>query len=120
MCYASTHTLLNQVSQAMQSPSHTTSLPFEQQLILSVGPFRPCEWKDGDGAVCGELITSASVPEHLIKHGIEKLPRGHLTTCHWVGCKRKKPMNRESIVRHTREVHLHLRRSSKGAQHPYL
>ena len=113
LCYVFTHTLSNQVLCAVQSPPCTASLPFEQQLTPSGASPRPCKWKDEDGTVCEELITSASLPGHLAKHGIEKQHRGHHTTCHWDGCKRKKHMNRESIVRHIREVHLRLRRPSK-------
>lgn len=111
-----THTL----NQVLQAVPYAASLPFEQQWIRSRGPVRSCEWKDRDGTVCKELITDASVPEHLIKHGIENLHRSLRTTCQWVGCHRNlKPMKRESIVRHIREVHLRLRRPSKGAQYPY-
>ena len=104
--YLFIHTSLNQALQAVQSMPYTACLPFEQRrLILSGGPFRPCEWKDGDGTVCEELITDASVPEHLFKHGIEKLPCINLTTCHWVGCQRNlKPMKYPYLFQHSDSV----------------
>jgi len=109
-----TDSLLNQVLQAIQSPPHTASPPFVQQLTLSVEPqpevLRLCEWKDGDEPVCGKPITHESTPGHLSEHGIRDMSRDEPTTCLWVGCKRKKPMNRESITRHVRYVHVGERR----------
>lgn len=46
--------------------------------------------------------------------------RDHDIKCNWVGCRRKKPMNRESIVRHIREVHLGLKRPPKQMKEPCL
>ena len=109
-----THSLLNQVLQVVQSPTHAPISPFEQQLILPGEPVGHCKWKDEYGTVCEEAITRGTLPGHLSEHGIKNKSRNHPTKCNWVGCKTKKPMNRESIVRHIREVHLRLRRPSKG------
>ena len=112
-----TRNILNLVLQAMQSALYTASPPFMQQ--LSMGRRALCQWKDGDKPVCGKPIDYESTPEHLSKHGVEHMSRGIPTKCHWAGCRRKKFMNRESIVRHVREVHLReKRRSSKKGTHP--
>ena len=104
-----------QVLQTAQSLRPTASVPFEQS--TPGGPVCSCEWKDGDGTVCGELITGASLPRHLSKHRIGGTDCCW-KTCYWVGC--GATMHRQSIVRHTREVHLGLRRSSKRLQDRYL
>ncbi|KAH0828981.1 hypothetical protein J3R83DRAFT_2415 [Lanmaoa asiatica] len=105
---------------AAQSPAYTATPPFEQQSTPFEGSVYCCQWKDGDGTICEEVITHGSLPGHLSKHGIKNMPRDRDTNCNWVGCRRKKPINRESIVRHIREVHLRVKRSPKQVQHPYL
>jgi hypothetical protein len=99
-------------TEVVQRPVYTDT-PFEAQLILSEEPVGHCEWKDDDGTVCWDVLTRAALPGHLSKHGIKNKPRNHPTKCNWVGCKTKKTINRENIVRHVREVHWRLRRPSK-------
>ena len=53
-------------------------------------------------------------------HGIRALPRNHSIKCGWVGCRRKRLMNRETIVRHIREVHLGLNRSLNNVKYVLL
>ncbi|KAF8420575.1 hypothetical protein L210DRAFT_3654828 [Boletus edulis BED1] len=93
--------------EAVQSPLYTSTLTLEELGWL-------CGWKNEDGTLCDEIFTRASLPMHLAKHGIKNKSRTSPTKCRWLGCKARKPMNRESIVRHIREVHMHLRRLSKG------
>jgi hypothetical protein len=68
-----------------------------------------CKWRVTDGSICGEIITRPSVPQHLAKHGIVHLRSDTLIECRWCpnGSTRIK---RKGIVRHVREVHLHLKR----------
>ena len=76
-----------------------------------------CEWIKQDGSKCGKQITRKDVPEHLrATHGIMHLTRNHRILCRWSWCRRRgstNMMNRECIVRHVREVHLHCKRSSR-------
>lgn len=108
----SVHTLLNQPLQVAQGLSYVANLPFERRYLPSEGSTNICEWTE-NGAICGHKITRANLPEHLSVHGIKNKSRNSPTTCHWAGCKKRAPMNRESIVRHIREVHLRLKRPTK-------
>ncbi|KAI9573244.1 hypothetical protein HD554DRAFT_2060061 [Boletus coccyginus] len=100
-----------------ESAPHTASPPFVQLEQVPMEHRAPCQWRGGDGLVCGEPITHESIPEHLPKHGIEKMSRNCRTTCHWDGC--EKTINRECLVRHFREVHLRgKRRPAKRVQKP--
>lgn len=109
-CVHTAHTLSNQALQAVQSSFYTAKPRFEQQSTLFERSVSHCKWKDESGPVCEEVLTYGSLPEHLSMHGIKNMTRDSSTKCNWVGCKRKRPMNRESIVRHIREVHLGLKR----------
>ncbi|KAF8131943.1 hypothetical protein EV363DRAFT_1479771, partial [Boletus edulis] len=88
---------------AVQSPLYTSILTLEELEWF-------CGWKNEDGTLCDEVFKRASLPMHLAKHGIKNKSRTSPTKCRWLGCKKRKPMNRESIVRHIREVHMRLRR----------
>ncbi|KAF8557895.1 hypothetical protein OG21DRAFT_137089 [Imleria badia] len=112
-----TYTLWNQVLQAVQKSLQTAPLPFVEQ---SIEPTYSCQWVREYGTLCEDKLTPVNLPMHLSKHGIHNLTRNHPTRCNWVGCKTKKTMNRESIVRHIREVHMRLKRSSKQVQERYL
>ena len=119
LCSGSSYTSSNDVLQPISSPSHVTGPPCKQQSVLPGETVRVCEWQNEDGTPCGGVITRVTLSEHLSNHGIKKMTRNHPTKCGWVGCKRKKSMNRESVVRHIREVHLHMKRPSKRVQEPY-
>ncbi|KAF8845894.1 hypothetical protein BDN67DRAFT_998928 [Paxillus ammoniavirescens] len=68
-----------------------------------------CEWRTTDGSICGEIITRPTVPQHLAKHGIVDLRSDMPIGCLW--CPNgSKIIKRKGIVRHVREVHLHLKR----------
>ncbi|KIJ11293.1 hypothetical protein PAXINDRAFT_171835, partial [Paxillus involutus ATCC 200175] len=60
--------------------------------------------------MCGGDITRATVPQHFVQHGITDLSSDVPVKCRWRPDERK-PMNRESIVRHMREVHLRIKRT---------
>ena len=113
-------TLSNRVSQAVQVPFHTVSPPSVQQSTVPSEPDHPCQWpaRNEDGKFCDEKLTRKSVPEHLAKwHGIKDMSRDHPTECKWFHC--NKMINRESLVRHTREVHMRMKRppNSKAPAH---
>lgn len=60
---------------------------------------------------CLENISSATIPDHFISHGIENKSRKEVIHCQWNGCCKK--VTRHAFVRHIREVHLgHKRRTS--------
>ena len=108
-------TLSNQVSQAVQVPFHTVSPPSVQQSTVPSEPDHPCQWpgRNEGGKFCGEKLTRKSVPEHLAeRHGIKDMPRNISTECKWAGC--NKMLNRESMTRHTREVHMRIKRPSNS------
>ena len=112
-------TLLIPLLRGALNLSCTANLPFGQQFIASEGPACLCEWQDENGVICGGIVTHANLPGHLSAHGIKNMRRDRLTKCKWAGCT-KKPMNRESIARHVREVHMHLKRTPKREQESRL
>ncbi|KAF9230456.1 hypothetical protein BU15DRAFT_69182 [Melanogaster broomeanus] len=62
-----------------------------------------CGWRVTDSSICGELITRDTLPDHLVAHGIVDMAHDEPVTCRW--CREgRKPMKRESIVRHIREI----------------
>ncbi|KIK75371.1 hypothetical protein PAXRUDRAFT_493302 [Paxillus rubicundulus Ve08.2h10] len=68
-----------------------------------------CGWRSTDGSICGRIITRPTVPQHLAEHGIANLRSNMPIQCWWCPNKSKK-IKRKGIVRHVREVHLHLTR----------
>ncbi|KAF9235353.1 hypothetical protein BU15DRAFT_64938 [Melanogaster broomeanus] len=70
-----------------------------------------CGWRGTDGSICGERVSRKTVPKHLVVHGITRMSYDVSVTCRWCP-DGSAPMNRESIVRHFREVHLRLPRAN--------
>ncbi|KAF9222389.1 hypothetical protein BS17DRAFT_186348 [Gyrodon lividus] len=77
---------------------------------LSETPHR-CQWREIDGSICGGNITRKTTSEHLVVHGIVKKASNIPIICRWCPDGRE-PMKRESIVRHVREAHLGVKRTS--------
>ncbi|KAG6382130.1 hypothetical protein JVT61DRAFT_773 [Boletus reticuloceps] len=94
-------------------PIRTSSLPVQsaspKEMMIGT-----CKWIGDDGTVCGTQIAYATVPEHLATHGIKKMTGNFRLQCRWLECRLRgdrKEMNRESIVRHVREMHLGRKRT---------
>lgn len=69
-----------------------------------------CQWRTEAGCVCGDVISWATCGEHLaITHGIKHMTSNVSIMCCWCS-DRARPVKRESIVRHVREVHLRQKR----------
>ncbi|KAF8834011.1 hypothetical protein BDN67DRAFT_641510 [Paxillus ammoniavirescens] len=68
-----------------------------------------CGWRKDDGSMCGGNITRATVPHHLVQHGITALGSDAAVECRWCP-DGTKPIKRKSIVRHVREAHLRISR----------
>ncbi|KIK76067.1 hypothetical protein PAXRUDRAFT_835470 [Paxillus rubicundulus Ve08.2h10] len=110
----------HQVIHPTRSMTHPTdnSSPYpnikrQSHVNSSETPTHQCGWREADESVCGGSITRATVPRHLVQHGMVKLRSDALVTCRWCP-DGTKPMNRESIVRHVLEVHLDIRRTPKS------
>ncbi|KAG6333036.1 hypothetical protein ID866_6051 [Astraeus odoratus] len=62
---------------------------------------------------CDEAVNPENCRVHLARaHGISNLPGYAIVSCRW--CHPRRRMKRESILRHTKEVHLKIRRSKTG------
>ncbi|KAI6159376.1 hypothetical protein EDD17DRAFT_901312 [Pisolithus thermaeus] len=103
-----------EVSEAHTFPVHVadsvTSVS-PQVTSQSSGDLRGCEWKNGDGDVCGKPV-GWECQHHLASaHGIRKIPADAILICGVCGEKRK----RKFFVRHFREKHLRFRRRKRNA-----
>ncbi|KIJ08713.1 hypothetical protein PAXINDRAFT_172807, partial [Paxillus involutus ATCC 200175] len=71
-----------------------------------------CQWRTEHGSVCGDVISWATCGEHLVTtHRIENMTAGLSIMCYWCS-ERARPVKRETIVSHVREVHLRQKRST--------
>lgn len=63
-----------------------------------------CKWNDGHGP-CDMILNEREMKNHIPSH----LPRGSRLTllrCQWEGCARQRPMRRDTIIRHIRQIEL--------------
>ncbi|KIJ08783.1 hypothetical protein PAXINDRAFT_102444 [Paxillus involutus ATCC 200175] len=107
-----------------RTPSTTRSLTYPLHHSspypnMQAGPYghssettpHKCGWRATDGSTCKGSITGVTIPEHLVQHGITDMAYSVRIQCRWCP-DGKKPIKRESIVRHVREVHMLLKRPS--------
>ncbi|KAI5997435.1 hypothetical protein EDD15DRAFT_343228 [Pisolithus albus] len=104
----------SEFSQAHTSPAQlvdpATSIT-PQERSQSSGNLKPCEWRNNQGGICGELL-GWSCESHLAsEHGIRGLPAYKVIICGACGEGKK----RKFFVRHFREVHLGFRRGKRNA-----
>ncbi|KAF8845890.1 hypothetical protein BDN67DRAFT_960512 [Paxillus ammoniavirescens] len=104
-------------TRSMTYPPHNSS-PYPN---MQAGPYKhssetipkKCGWRATDGSTCEGSITGATISEHLVQHGITDMAYSVRIECRWCP-DGKKPIKRESIVRHVREVHMRLKRPPKS------
>ncbi|KAF9222387.1 hypothetical protein BS17DRAFT_783637 [Gyrodon lividus] len=102
---------------AMRYAPYPTYNPLPQPNMRAVLPGQlsetphECGWREEDGSICGKSISRTTVPQHLTVHQITDMASNVPIICRWCRDGRK-PIKRESIVRHMREVHLHVRRAT--------
>ncbi|KAG9308164.1 WD40-repeat-containing domain protein [Chiua virens] len=109
------------VSPARPSQNPQSSFPAKSVLrrltrspsLANDSALHTCGWINDDGTMCAQPITTTSLSHHLTIHGANELRRDHRVSCRWTGCRLKDQtkMNRESMLRHVREVHMGLKRS---------
>ncbi|KAI5997426.1 hypothetical protein EDD15DRAFT_2245655, partial [Pisolithus albus] len=93
----------NSLPMAYQSRGHTVS----------------CGWKNDNGIVCGDLVTSDNLANHFATlHGIKNMASSVKIDCRWCPPSLRKQVKRESMLRHLREVHLRCPRPRKEATQP--
>ncbi|KAL4071185.1 hypothetical protein V8B97DRAFT_1964897 [Scleroderma yunnanense] len=71
---------------------------------------KQCGWRDKHGTTCGVTITYQCQPHLAMAHGITKLSSNVIVSCKW--CDPDNKMRRRCILRHIREVHLGVPRST--------
>ncbi|KAI5992911.1 hypothetical protein EDD15DRAFT_955998 [Pisolithus albus] len=103
----------SEVSQAHTSParledSATSVTP--QETSRSSGDLKPCEWRNDQGGICGELLGRDCERHLALAHRIRGLPADMVVVCGACGEGKK----RKFFVRHFREVHLRIPRQRRN------
>ena len=78
-----------------------------------------CQWNTGYG-LCGVTVDADGIGEHMSSYHFESpLSASTRLDCQWRGCQLRKPIRRDTIVRHIIEKHLGFRYRSKVAGFQY-
>ncbi|KAL4068723.1 hypothetical protein V8B97DRAFT_796444 [Scleroderma yunnanense] len=67
-----------------------------------------CGWKDENNDRCMAMMTEDNLREHLADHGIKNMAGDIRVNCRI--CDPPRPMKRENVLRHCKEVHLKQKR----------
>jgi len=67
-----------------------------------------CKWNDGHGS-CDKKANEGDIVHHVSSSHLLPGPSRTAMRCRWEGCKLQKPIRRDTIIRHIRQIHLGIR-----------
>ncbi|KAI6125201.1 hypothetical protein EV401DRAFT_1131522 [Pisolithus croceorrhizus] len=92
----------SEVSQAHTLPAQLAVSAPPQVLSQFSGDRRPCQWRNNQGGICGELVGRHCQDHLALEHGIVNMSSSRSIECGACGEEKK----RKFFLRHFREVHL--------------
>lgn len=93
--------------------SHSRHVVNDDESESRVSHASTCKWNDGHG-VCGRTIDPARIGEHMSSYHFKSpLLADSRLECLWEDCQLRKPVRRDTIIRHITEKHLGIKHRSK-------
>ncbi|KAG2152722.1 hypothetical protein DEU56DRAFT_512496 [Suillus clintonianus] len=97
------------LSTSQPQQNHWYHVPEKQPEPHAADSVLICEWN-----ACGYAVHASGIAEHMSSKHLEAPKHGEtLLACRWKGCQLQRPIRRDTLIRHIREMHFGMKSRRK-------